>query len=291
MKTRKKKFSMFNQLSRSTKATLFYLIAFGLAVLVAAVGQGLGNSIQIVYMFTPLAAVSLMLFVVTRDGYTRAIWQALGLHRAGWRSWPLAVLGPLLVLSCTYAIVWTTGIGRLDFTAYPGTINFLLDLIISLLIGSLIAFAEEIGWRGYLLPHLLPIGRTRALLISGLLHGIWHLPLMLMTPFYHGSGNRLIVVTLFLLTLTAAGIFYGYLRLQSGSVWPAALAHGAFNTFWGMFTALTVAVGLPLTLEYLAGETGLFTLVGVVVMMGWLLYRMDRTMLPVPADPLLAASD
>lgn len=28
-----------------------------------------------------------------------------------------------------------------------------------------IALAEEIGWRGYLLPHLLPLGHTRALLV------------------------------------------------------------------------------------------------------------------------------
>lgn len=278
---------MFTQLSHSTKALLFYCIAFGLAVLMAAVGQGLGDEIRMVYMFTPLTAVLLMLLVLTRDGYTRVGWQMLGVHRAGWRSWPLAVLGPLLVLSCTYGIVWTAGIGRLDLSQYPITPDLLINLIVGLLVSSLIAFAEEIGWRGYLLPHLLPLGRVRALLISGLLHGIWHLPLILMTPFYHGTGNRLIVVTLFLLTLTAAGIFYGYLRLQSDSVWPVALAHGAFNTFWDMFTTLTVAVGLPLTLEYLAGETGIFTLVGVLVMVVWLLYHTKQPAPPMPVTPRL----
>jgi len=98
--------------------------------------------------------------------------------------------------------------------------------------------AEEIGWRGYLLPHLLPLGPMRAMLLSGLLHGLWHLPLLLLTPFYHASGNRLLVVGLFLLTLTVAGLLYGYLRLTSGSVWPVALAHGALNTFWIQFSAL-----------------------------------------------------
>jgi membrane protease YdiL (CAAX protease family) len=264
---------MFTQVGSFTKASLYYLIAITLAWLVALFGQGLGERSAILTMFTPLAAVLLMLLVVTRDGYTRAGWRVLGLHQTGWRSWGLAVLGPLLMLGCTYAIVWSTGIGRLDLTQYQGMINLLLSLLIGLIVSSLVALGEEIGWRGYLLPHLLALGRIRAMLLSGLLHGLWHLPLMLLTPFYHASGNRLIVVGLFLLTLTVAGVLYGYLRLTSGSVWPATLAHGALSTFWMQFAALTVATSSPLLLEYLAGESGLFSLLGAALLAGWLVYR------------------
>jgi membrane protease YdiL (CAAX protease family) len=179
-------------------------------------------------------------------------------------------------MGCTYVIIWNTGIGRLDLTNYHGAISLLLNLIVGLIISSLYALAEEIGWRGYLLPHLLPLGRMRALLLSGLLHGIWHLPLMLLTPFYHGSGNRLIVVVLFLLTLTVAGVLYGYLRLTSGSVWPVALAHGALNTFWFQFATLTVAASSPLLLEYLAGESGVLSLLGATLLAGWLVYHWGR---------------
>ncbi len=284
---------MFTQLSSLTKASLYYLIAFTLALLVALFGQGLGERSAILSMFTPLAAVLLMLLVVTRDGYTRVGWRALGLERAGWESWGLALLGPLLVMSCTYAIVWSTGIGRLTLTSDQGVIDFLLNLVISLIVTALLALAEEIGWRGYLLPHLLPLGRMKALLISGLLHGLWHLPLMLLTPFYHASGNRLMVVILFLLTLTVAGVLYGYLRLSSGSLWPVALAHGALNTFWYQFSAVTVAASSPLLLEYLAGESGLLSLLGAAFLAGWLLYRWPRDLAPgqptakLASEPLL----
>lgn len=267
---------MFTQVSSFTKAGLYYLIAIVLAWLVASFGQELGERSALLTMFTPLLAVLLMLLVVTRDGYTRAGWGMLGLHHMGWRSWGLAVMGPLLVMGCTYAIVWRIGIGRLDLAQYPGTIDFLLNLVISLIVTTLFAAAEEIGWRGYLLPHLLPLGRMQAMLISGLLHGLWHLPLMLLTPFYHAGGNRLLVTTLFLLTLTVAGVLYGYLRLTSGSIWPAALAHGALNTFWYQFSAVTVAVSYPLLLEYLAGESGLLSLLGATLLAGWLLYRWQR---------------
>ena len=58
----------------------------------------------------------------------------------------------------------------------------------------------------------------------------WHFPLMLLTPFYPILGNWLIVGPIVLLTLTFAGVFYGYLRLSSKSIWPPTLAHGVINT-------------------------------------------------------------
>jgi hypothetical protein len=124
------------------------------------------------------------------------------------------------------------------------------------------------------------------------LHGLWHLPLMLLTPFYHANGNRFIVVGLFLLTLTVAGVLYGYLRLTSGSLWPVALAHGAFNTFWWQFSSLTVATSSSLLLEYLAGESGLLSLLGAVLLASWLVYRWQgqpgagQTVATLASEPL-----
>lgn len=276
---------MFNQLSSLMKATLYYGIVLGLILLLVLLGQGLGESILAFAMFTPLAAVLLMQFVVTRDGSTRAGWQILGLHRLGLRTWGFAILAPFVVLFCTYAIAWGTGIGRLDQAALNGA--FALDgpvsilrivflILLGVVISTFLALAEEIGWRGYLLPQLLPLGQTRALLLSGLLQGIWHLPLILLTPFYHPEGNPWIVSVLFVLTISVAGVFYGYLRLTSKSVWPAALAHGAFNSFWKTFTAITVAVTSADVLEYWAGESGVITLVEVALLGVWLIYRLNR---------------
>jgi membrane protease YdiL (CAAX protease family) len=163
--------------------------------------------------------------------------------------------------------------------ALAGPLGFVLTLfniLRGLILSMFLALAEEIGWRGYLLPNLLPLGRARALLLSGLLQGIWHLPIILLTPFYHSSGGRWVVAILFLLTLTAAGVFYGYLRLTTNSVWPAALAHGAFNMFWTTFTAITIAVGSADMLEYWAGESGVITLVEVALVAAWLIYRLHR---------------
>jgi uncharacterized protein len=119
------------------------------------------------------------------------------------------------------------------------------------------------------------LGTTRALVVSGLLFGLWHFPLMLLTPVYPILGSWLIVGPMVLLTLTAAGVFYGFLQLRSRSVWPATLAHGAINTCFNMFKMFTVASS-PLALRYLAGETGVLTLVGSTLAAGVILYRLRQ---------------
>jgi membrane protease YdiL (CAAX protease family) len=281
---------MFTQLNTFAKAGIYYLITFGLAVVVAIFGEQLGEISMLITMFTPTVATLLMLLVITRDGYTWEGWKILGLHRLGVRGWPLAILLPLVILGTTYCIIWATGIGRFIAPEFEGTIT--LGTLVSSFVGLLVGFglAEEIGWRGYLLPNLLPMGRTRALLLSGLMHGAYHLPLMLLTPYYHGTGNRWIVVALFLLTTTAAGVCYGYLRLTTNSVWPASLAHNTFNSLWTAFSSMTVAVSSPLLLEYLAGESGIITLIGVSLTALWLINRLNRREQPQPVQPVLAPS-
>ncbi len=126
------------------------------------------------------------------------------------------------------------------------------------------ALMEEIGWRGYLLPKLATGNRRAAPALVGLLHGVWHLPLMLLTTVYNPIGNRLITVPVFLAVLTAAGVIFGYLRTASGSTWPAVIMHGTFNAVWGTLAASAVT-DHPVTAAYLTGETGLFTVGAVAV--------------------------
>lgn len=274
---------MFTQLSDLSKAAIFcaitYSLALGFVLLMPRDGAGL-NFI----MFTPLLGVLLMLLVVTRDGYSAKGWAGLGLHRLGLSGWPLALLTPLPVLLLSYGIVWSFGIATLKAPIESGSpFGFILSTVIGgLLFTTIFALGEEIGWRGYLLPRLLSLGPTRAVLLSGLAHGVWHLPLLLLTPFYHGEGNRLVIVTLFLLTLTAGGALYGYLRLTTNSLWPVGLLHGSWNTVWEGLQAVTVASS-PLATEYLAGESGLLTLLAATVVAAWFLYLLGKRSQPVPS--------
>jgi membrane protease YdiL (CAAX protease family) len=115
------------------------------------------------------------------------------------------------VLLASYGAV--TLLGELTWRFAPDTAT---NLAINIGIASFFAFFEEIGWRGYMLPKIATGYPRLAPALVGFLHGVWHLPLMLLTTAYNPVGNRLIVVPLFLAILTTAGILYGYLRNASG---------------------------------------------------------------------------
>jgi uncharacterized protein len=279
---------MFRNLTNRTKAAIFYALALTGSAAVVPLAPALGQGITAVATFTPLLAVLLMLLVVTRDGYTKAGWAALGVHCAGFRAWGLALVLPFLVLGFSYSLIWLTGIASLAMPASGGLATQAGNLVPSIALTLLLAFGEEIGWRGYLLPQMSALGQRKALLLSGLLHGIWHLPILLLTPYYHDAGTPLVVVPLFLAGLTLTGVFYGYLRQLTRSVWPAMIAHTAGNSFSTAFTALTVTAS-PLVFEYLVGESGVLTVIGLVVVAGWVAYRLNQSKSNVRAPAVQTA--
>ena len=95
------------------------------------------------------------------------------------------------------------------------------------LFNMLFAMGEELGWRGFLLPKLLPLGQWKAILISSIIWGFWHAPAILQGLNYPGypiAGIFMMVVFTVLL-----GIIFSWLYLNTKSPWAPALAHGAVN--------------------------------------------------------------
>jgi membrane protease YdiL (CAAX protease family) len=101
------------------------------------------------------------------------------------------------------------------------------SLLIAPGLNAIFVFGEEWGWRGFLLPKLLPLGQWRALLLTGTLWGLWYSPVVLLGydyPFHPKIG--VILMTIFCIIF---GVLLGWLRLATGSIWPAAIGHGALN--------------------------------------------------------------
>lgn len=261
---------MFRTLSEGQKAGIFGLIVLLLAVLVAR-SSFVSTSI---YMATPTVAALLMMLVVTGEGYTREGWKSLGLHRAGWRQWPFVLLFPFALNGIGFGLVLATGVGtyglRPEVTEMLQGIPMLLAVPLLMVTNTLTtSLGEELGWRGYLLPRLRSLGEGKALLLSGLLWGVWHLPLMLFTQQYHANVNPWTYYPLFLLTLLVVSVVIGYTRLRTDSVWPAALLHSAANVAWNLY-AFYYTPTSPLA-EYVSGDAGLVQLVGYLLVGLWVL--------------------
>ena len=124
---------MFRNLTDRAKATIFYALALSLGFAPLLLAPVFGALILVMYMFTPLLAVLIMQLVVTCDGYTKAGWAILGLHRAGFRAWGLALLLPGLVLGFGYSVVWLTGITSSTVDAWA-LVTLPLNIVLSMLL-------------------------------------------------------------------------------------------------------------------------------------------------------------
>ena len=267
--------------SETGKAAIFSALLLTLALTAALLIRALDPPQLLAYIIwgsSPLIAVLIMIFVITHDGRTRAGLELLGVHRLGLRLWWIAILGTFLISLLATAITWATPFASFATPDQPldTVLNFVVNAIVTILT---FAAVEELAWRGYLLPRLRQFGRNRALAITGLVHAGWHLPLILLTPLYHADGNLLIILPLFVGTIVAAGFVYGDLRLATGSIWPASIAHGVHNAAWGALSALTVTTSPVLVNEYLAGDTGVLILLATILAAFWLrrwLHRYPR---------------
>lgn len=244
---------MFTLSDRSSSA-LFMVMVVGTACATATVADGA------ILAVSPLLVTIVMMFVVTRDGYRGAAWQRLGVTRIGVRWWPTAVLATAGISLVAAMIVVVIGLGHFVAPSRDG----LVDLGVLLVTGTVLAAAEEIGWRGYLQPRLATwIGPWCSYVVVGVCWATWHLPYILFTDGYHAGGNGWLVLTLFVVGVIMFSVLFGMLRDLSGSVWPAVIAHMAHNVAFGWLGASVISTTYPVVVnEYLAGDTGILVMLG-----------------------------
>lgn len=279
-------------LSLRGRVIVFAVMAFAIAWLIDAIGMHLGG-IKNVVLFPVLLIVAQLApgiaAIAMLDKLSGNRLGSLGLRWGKRRYMGTAYWMMLALALATYAITIMVGWGRLDtgaasLRALLGSLGLAGDIPTGLLLGSAVfsslsigmvvtalgAFGEELGWRGYLLTNLLPLGRLKACVITGLIWGVWHIPNILMGNLYPGyplPGVIMIIIMCLLL-----GMIFGWLRIVSGSLWPPVVAHAALNTMLlAYFPSFVVAGMNPL----LGGGTGIIglSMMGLVALF---LYRSGR---------------
>jgi CAAX protease family protein len=275
---------MFTKLTDTTKGAIFAVLALFLSIGAALSINMLGLSgfaMAGVWSITPVVATLIMLLIVTREGYSKEGWKSLGLLRLGLSVWWIAFGVSLLISVVAAAILWATPLASFvvpEGGILLGVLNAVITLLLQVGVVALpFMLSEEIGMRGYLQPHLISLGRRRALLLVGLVWATWHMPLILLTPLLP-VGNKLVSLPLFYGAVVAGSFFYGYLRIYTGSVWPSTIAHAVHNHAWGILGVFTATSYPVIVNKYLAGDYGILIVVGGVIAAIWVGHRLKSGM-------------
>ena len=194
---------------------------------------------------------------------------------------------PLLYAAAAYGVVWLSGLGGfynhefIEKTAAQfGLQSFSRSSIIAMYVGfaatlgflqsCISALGEEIGWRGFLVPHLAKIMSFRSVvLVSAGIWSVWHYPVLFFadynagTPWWY-SG------TCFTVMVFGISFVFAWMRLKSGSLWTGMILHASHNLFiQAVFDKLTVDTGIT---KYITGEFGAALVVSSLVV-AWIVWK------------------
>ncbi|HEX9017908.1 MAG TPA: CPBP family glutamic-type intramembrane protease [Anaerolineaceae bacterium] len=235
----------------------------------------IGQYVVAAAMWIPAVAALITIRFVTHEK-VRSLNLRFG---PSWKPYLATALLIPLTFAVTYAITWLLGLGRPDWqiTSFLATIAatgvdmstapapgvllgalFAISFLAAPFLNSLFGLGEEVGWRGFLLPRLMPLGKWKAYLLLGLIWGLWHAPIILVG--FNYPGSPVLGIIMMILLTTAIGFYINELALRYQSAILAGWVHGVFNSqSYGIWRSLLFANTNP----FLGGITGL---VGIVVL-------------------------
>ena len=221
-------------------------------------GTGITLAVALIalgYMWAP-ALANILTRIITKEG-----WKDAGLRpqiRKGWWALVAAWFSPAILTFLGVLLYFAIFRGQFDpelgalrqmmqaVEAQAGEaipfslwtlvlLQLSVGLLVAPLINSFFTFGEELGWRGYLQPKLMVLGFRKALLLTGVIWGIWHWPVIAMGhnfgfDYWGAPWTGFLMMTWFTIT---AGTIIGWLALRGQSVWPAVIAHAATNGIAG----------------------------------------------------------
>ncbi|MDO5099109.1 MAG: CPBP family intramembrane metalloprotease [Corynebacterium sp.] len=237
---------MFADPSRRRGVIAFIVICFTWSWLSLAVCYlvGVPQSNPVAQLLT-MAFVPAVTAVIVRTAITREGFADAGLKpqfRTTWFYYLCAIVLPLasfsLYLFLAYLLGWWETAG--DITGHR-----ILQIVatggLSALPAAFLLFGEEFGWTAYLRDRLLPGRTTATTFLTGVIWGIWHMPLPWVgySPTDLNTTEKLWLSLMWIPSCILIEFLIGWLWNHSGSIWPSCILHASLNLVQGVgFTTL-----------------------------------------------------
>ncbi|MDD7939913.1 type II CAAX endopeptidase family protein [Actinomycetospora lutea] len=230
----------------------------------------------------PTVAGLVMATVTGGRGGVRALLARLVLWRVPPVWYLVALVGvPVIMLLGTMVYAGTApSSGALGGPSY--LLSYLVSFVLVTVLGG--PLFEEIGWRGFALPHLQrSLGPLGASLLLGVLWALWHLPEFLVPSWAASSGGGgLSGIVLFTITaVTFTVVITWVFNNTRASVLLAVLVHSSIDTFTGTLGAIFPPEAVASAFPYMIGF-GVVALVLIAVTRGRLGYRRLEETADVP---------
>ncbi|AKK07253.1 CAAX protease self-immunity [Corynebacterium mustelae] len=232
----------------------FIVLCFSWSWLALAVCYlwGIPQSNPIAQLLT-MAFVPAITAVIVRSAITREGFADAGLKpqfRTAWFYYVCAICLPLfsfsLYLFLAYLLGWWETAG--DITA-DRVLSVIAMGSFSALPAAFLLFGEEFGWTAYLRDRLLPGRTTATTLLTGVIWGIWHMPLPWVgySPTDLNTAEKMWLSLLWIPSCILIEFLIGWLWNHSGSIWPSCILHASLNLVQGVgFTTLFLSAA-PIT--------------------------------------------
>ena len=228
-----------------------------------------------------LAAIIVTVFIV-KEPLSNLRLNRLGKFRYYLAAWflppllvALTIVLSILIGTAKYDLEFTTMQALVEQSAQTGvdiplTTLILIQLVQGLILGPIVnvitTMGEELGWRGFLLPKMLPMGEWKALIWGGVIWGLWHAPAILQGHNY--PEHPILGVLLMIIFCVLMSIIFGWIYLRTRSPWSVAVAHSSLNA-WGGLAIVFLMPGFDTafggTITSMTGFIGLALFVGLLM--------------------------
>ncbi len=172
------------------------------------------------------------------------------------------------------ALAVESGMQGTDYIAFLATM-IPLAVLVNPLMGLPQCLGEELAWRGWLLPKLTErFGQLRAVLLTGLIWGLWHAPVVAM-GYNYGEGHPLANVAAMVLFCLVLGVIQGFLFWRTDSIWGPVLFHAAVNGI-DLWKPTDLFMNSPANLFVGPNLVGIVGGLGFVLLVIWCLRQIGR---------------
>lgn len=163
---------------------------------------------------------------------------------------------PVVFFDSAYSIPWqewlfvndngmytTPDWGNLDQSGL--VLRLLINAFVGILIASILAFFEEVGWRSWMLPKLInKYNLKKGVILSAIIWALWHIPFVLGDIHSISGVDKHWLLIINPMGHIGAGIVLAWIWIRTKNIVITSFAHGSLNN-WGQ-----------LAFKYMSDEPG-----------------------------------